>query len=198
MSKKITPYFELNGTRYEIKKTRYLIAEYQKMSEESPLTDEDRANVIKAQNLVSDAQKYAEKAEEYWDRLCDDPTSENREKFLLFKDMSDKAIAAYNEFITTNNTLNVASKYTTDTLEKIAIKALAEQYFNMDEALGKKTWEAFVDTIENKNTVVEWLNAMNECLFATDDEEDNRGFLSEKRKMDRERMENRQKIFHRK
>ena len=58
---RITPYFELNENRYEFKRTRWLIAEYKRLNEESPLSDEDRANAITASNLVADVKKFAEK-----------------------------------------------------------------------------------------------------------------------------------------
>ena len=61
---KIVPFFEVNGKRYEINKTRYLIAEYDKMSEETNLSNEDKENAIKMQSLINDVQKYAEKTQE--------------------------------------------------------------------------------------------------------------------------------------
>ena len=61
---KIIPFFQWNGQRYEIKRTRYLLAEYDKLGEESQLSNEDKANAIKAQSLIGDIQRYAEKVKE--------------------------------------------------------------------------------------------------------------------------------------
>ena len=189
---KINPYFELNGNRYELKRTRWLLAEYTKINEENPLSEEDRANAVKASNLVADVKKFAEKAEECWDKLCEEPTEENQRVYLMFKAMSDKAIADYNAFIVNKDTLNTALKHNIDILEKMAIKALAEQYYNMNENLARETWEAFVESCETHAEVNEWLYAMSECLFGEDDDKDDKGFLSQKRKMDAEREQNRQ------
>ena len=54
----LAPYFELNGNRYEFKRTRWLIAEYRRLNEENPLSDEDKANAITASNLVADVKKF--------------------------------------------------------------------------------------------------------------------------------------------
>lgn len=195
---RITPYFELNGNRYEFKRTRYLIAEYRRLNEESPLSDEDRANAIKASNLVADAKKFAEKEKECWEKLCDEPTEENQRIYLMFKGMSDKAIADYNAFVTTNNTLQTATKQSIDILEKVAIKALEEQHFNGNSYLAKQTWEQFVDTIDDHNKVAEWLEAMAECLFGEDDTEEDTGFLAQKKKADMERENNRKSAIRKK
>lgn len=188
--RKITPYFELDGNHYEIKRTRWLIAEYRRLNEESPLSDKDRENAITASNLVADVKKYAEKEREMWDRLCEYPTPENRTAYIMFKEISDEAIAKYNAFVSTNNTLQIAAKHSIDILEKVAIKALAEQYFDMNEAAAKRIWEKFVETMDDNEKVAEWLNAMADCLFGEEEDEENTGFLAQKRKADMEREEN--------
>ena len=195
---RINPYFELDETRYEFKRTRWLIAEYRRLNEESPLSDEDKSNAIKASNLVADVKKFAEKEKEMWEKLCENPTPENKATYFMFKEMSDEAIAKYNDFVSTNNTLQTATKHSIDILEKVAIKALAEQYFGMNEAVARQTWEKFVETVEDHNDVAEWLNAMAECLFGDDYDEEDTGFLSEKRKRDMERENNRKNGFRNK
>ena len=61
----------------------------------------------------------------------------------------------------------------------------------MNESLAKETWELFVEQTVNHNKVGEWLNAMGECLFGEDDEEKTNDFLSQKRKADLEKENNR-------
>lgn len=195
---KLTPYFELNGTRYEFKRTRWLIAEHEKLCREMALSPEDKADAMKANNLVADAKKFADKAEEMWEELCKNPTPENRATYSMFKEMSDEAIAKYNEFIAKNDTVNTSFKRSIDILEKIAIKALAEQYFGGNEVLAKQTWEMFVDTMDDQNKVGEWLIAFGDCLFVDDDNEEDTGFLAQKRKMDEEKANNRKSALRKK
>lgn len=189
---RITPYFELkNGNRYEFKKTRWLIAEHQRLNEEFDISAEDKENAVKANNLVADAKKFSDKANECWEKLCVEPTEENQRIYFMFKNMSDKAVEAYNAFVAQNNTVAIASKHTYDILERIAIKALAEQYFSMNENIAKQTWEMFVDEQESHDVVIEWLSAMAECLFGEEDEVEDNSFLSQMRKKKAEQAENR-------
>lgn len=195
---RITPYFEVNGNRYEFKRTRWLIAEYKRLGEEMPLSAEDKANAVRANNLVADAKKFADKAEEMWEELCKNPTPENRATYSMFKEMSDDAIEKYNNFIAENDTVKKTFKRNIDILEIVAIKALTEQYFNFNESLAKQTWEAFVDSMESHDDVAEWLTAMAECLFGEDEDEEDTGFLAQKRKMDEEKANNRKSALRKK
>lgn len=195
---KLLPYFELNENRYEFKRTRWLIAEYKRLGEENPLSADDKANAIKANNLVADAQKLAEKVKELWEELCKNPTPENRATYSMFKEMSDEAIEKYNDFITKNDAVNTSFKHSIDILEKVAIKALAEQYFGMNENLAKQTWEMYVDTLDDHDQVAEWLMAMADCLFNEDNDEEDTGFLAQKRKADMERESNRKSALRKK
>lgn len=196
---RINPYFELEGNRYEIKRTRWLINEYKKLGEETPLSAEDKANAITANNLVADAKKFADKANELWDKLCENPTPENKATYFMFKEMSDEANAKYNEFIAKNDAVNNAFKHTIDILEKTIIKGLEEQYFNGNGSLARQTWEMFVDTQESHDDVAEWLMAAADSLFGEDNnEEDKDDFLSRKRKADMERENNRKNALRKK
>lgn len=196
---RINPYFELEGNRYEIKRTRWLINEYKKLGEAIPLSPEDKANAITANNLVSDAKKFAEKANEMWDKLCENPTPENKNTYFMFKEMSDEAIAKYNEFIAKNDAVNTSFKHSIDILEKTIIKGLAEQYFGFNENLAKQTWEMFVDSQDSHDDVAEWLMAAADSLFGEDDnEEEKDDFLSKKRKAEMERENNRKSALRKK
>lgn len=195
----INPYFDLEGNRYEIKKTRWLITEYKKLGEEMPLSAEDKANAITANNLVADAKKFADKASEMWDKLCENPTPENKAAYFMFKEISDEAVEKYNNFVSNNNAINITFKYTVNILEKTIIKGLAEQYFGFNENLAKQTWERFVDTQESHDKVYEWLMAAADSLFKeNDNEEDEDDFLSRKRKANVERENNRKSAISKK
>lgn len=194
---RINPFFELNGETYEIKRTRWLIAEYRRMNEENPVSDADKANAIKAQNLVADVKQFSEKEKEWWEKLCENPTPENKDTYFMFKEMSDNAVQKYNEFVSSNDTLQRTAKHSIDILEKVAIKGLAEQCFCGNEHLAKQTWEMFVDEMEDDNKVAEWLYAMADSLFGEDDEEGD-DFLSKKRKAEMAVENNRKNGFRKK
>lgn len=187
---KIVPFFELNGNRYEIKKTRYLLAEYDKISEENHISDEDKANAVKLQNIIEDVKKYAEKVKELEDKYFETFDDEDERKYLKAKTLYDGKLNELTDLEIKSGSTARLQKESVDILEKIAIKGLAEQYFNMDMQAAEKLWCEYVDTMQNHNTVVEWLSAMAECLFMDEEEEEN-PFLSKMRKVREERSQNR-------
>lgn len=177
---KIIPFFELNGQRYEIKRTRYLLAEYDKLGDESQLSNEDKANAIKAQALIGDIQKYAEKTKELEEKFFETFDSEDERKYLKAKELYTKALDELTALEVGSGCTAKLQKAGIDLLEKIAIKGLAEQYFNFDESKAEKIWCDYVDTIGN-NATIEWLTGMSECLFRSEEELEENDFLSQMR-----------------
>ena len=178
---KIIPFFELNGQRYEIKRTRYLLAEYDKLGEESQLSNEDKANAIKAQSLIGDIQRYAEKVKELEEKYFETFDDEDERKYLKIKALYESKLDELTKLEVERGSTTKLQKAGIDLLEKIAIKGLAEQYFNFDESKAEKIWGDYVDTIGN-NATIEWLTGMSECLFREDEEVEENSFLSQMRK----------------
>ncbi len=188
---KIIPFFELNGQRYEIKPTRYLIAEYDKLGDESQLSNEDKANAIKAQSLIGDIQKYAEKVKELEEKYFDTFDDEDERKYFKAKALYENALDELTELEVESGSTTKLQKAGIDLLEKIAIKGLAEQYFNFDEVKAQSVWESYVDTLHPHELVVEWLTSMSECLFRNEEEIEENSFLSQMRKKAEQRAINR-------
>lgn len=178
---KIIPFFELNGQRYEIKRTRYLLAEYDKLGDESQLSNEDKANAIKAQSLIGDIQRYAEKVKELEEKYFETFDDEDERKYLKIKALYESKLDELTKLEVESGSTTKLQKAGIDLLEKIAIKGLAEQYFNFDESKAEKIWGDYVDTIGN-NATIEWLTGMSECLFREDEEVEENSFLSQMRK----------------
>ena len=190
---KIIPFFELNGQRYEIKPTRWLIAEYDKLGEESQLSNEDKANAIKAQSLIGDIQRYAEKVKELEEKYFETFDDEDERKYLKIKALYESKLDELTKLEVESGSTSKLQKAGIDLLEKIAIKGLAEQYFNFDESKAEKIWGDYVDTIGN-NATIEWLTGMSECLFREDEEVEENSFLSQMRAKAEQRAINRKNI----
>lgn len=176
---RIIPFFEVDGKRYEIKRTRYLLAEYDKLSNNAELSKEDRANAVKAQSLIADVQKYGEKMKElekvFWETFDD----VDERKYLKAKELYEKALDELTRLEVESGSTTKLQKAGIDILEKIAIMGLSEQY-DMDYDKAQNLWEKYVDIIGKENAV-EWLSGMSECLFASDDEVDENSFLAQMR-----------------
>lgn len=187
---KITPFFELNGQKYEIKRTRYLLAEYDKLGEESQLSNEDKANAIKTQSIIGDLQRYAEKLKELEEKYFETFNDEDEKKYLKCKALYETKLEELTKLEVESGSTTKLQKAGIDLLEKIAIKGLAEQYFNFDENKAQSIWEQFADNMGN-NLTVEWLMKMSECLFREDEEVEENSFLSQMRAKAEQRAINR-------
>ena len=194
---KIIPFFELKGQRYEIKRTRYLLAEYDKLAQESNLSKEDKTSATKAMALLNEVKKYAEMMQELEEKFFETLDEKDEKKYLKAKEFYNKAFDELNTFEAENNGTAKVQKAGIDILEQIAIKGLAEQHFNFDENKATKIWEDFVEEVGNKETV-EWLSAMSRCLFSGDNEDEgikNNSFLSQMRKKAEQQAINRKKMM---
>lgn len=178
---KIIPFFELNGQKYEIKPTRWLIAEYDKLGDESQLSNEDKANAVKAQSLIGDIQRYVEKVKELEEKYFETFDDEDERKYLKIKALYEIKLDELTKLEVESGSTTKMQKAGIDLLEKIAIKGLAEQYFNFDEVKAQKVWESYVDTLPNHEIVIEWLTSMSECLFRSEEEIEDNSFLSQMR-----------------
>ena len=188
---KIIPFFDVNGKKYEIKRTRYLLAEYQKLGEENnDLSNEDKANAIKAQNLISNIQRYAEIMKQCEDTFFETFDEKDERKYVKAKEIYERELETLTKLEVESGSTTKLQKSGIDILEKVAIKGIAEQYFDFDESKAKEIWEQFVDRIGN-NATIEWLSAMSECLFSEDNEVEENSFLSQMRKRAEEKAINR-------
>lgn len=188
---RILPFLEVDGQKYEIKPTRYLLVEYSKIGDENNLSEKDKTNAIKAKSMLEDIQRYAEKVNELWERFIETYDDEDERRYLKAKALHQKAVEEFTAFEVETESTTKLQKASVDALEKIAIKGLAEQHFGMDESKATEIWCKFVDEL-GKNNVVEWLTAMSECLFAQEEKEEDNSFLSQMRR-NRELKHNRKK-----
>lgn len=178
---KITPFFEVNGNRFELKRTRYLVAEYDKATRESNLNAEDTENVLKVQRLAGEAKKFAEKLEVLEERYFETFDDEDERKYKKCKEMLEQIMDKMAHIEASTKCTKVAMETSAKILENIAILGLTEQYFNGNRALATQTWESYVESLPSHNMAIEWLQLMADSLFNEEVEESN-DFFSMKRK----------------
>lgn len=181
MKNRINPYFEVNGQRYELKATRYLIAEYQRIGKEVEISNEDKQNAVKAQNFIADIKKYLLKTKELEDKYFETFDDEDERRYLKAKALYENKLNELAKFETETGSTARLQEQGVMVLEKTAIIGLAEQYFNFNQNQAKIVWDEFVETID-KETKEEWLSYMSDCLFKTNEEEvQENSFLSQMR-----------------
>ena len=196
--KKINPFFEVNGNRFELKRTRYLIAEYDKATKESNLKAEDTENVLKVQRLASDAKKFAERLEVLEERYFETFDDEDERKYLKCKEMLEQTMEKMAHIEASTECTKIAIETSARILENIAILGLAERYFNFNKELATQTWESYVESLPSQNMAIEWLQLMADSLFNEEVEEEGNDFFSMKRKEAEQLAENRKKALKKK
>lgn len=186
---KITPFFTVNGVRYEIKRTRFILAEYDKLIREIGNTADENAVLTRYYSLVGDIEKYAKKTLELEQVFFDTFEEEAERRYLKCKSLYDNALRELSELEATGN-ISQIQKRNIDFLENIAIISLAENYFDLDFEKAKELWETFVGEKGN-DFVVTWLLEMKQSVFTSDDEVEQDDFLSQVRKRKEEQERNR-------
>lgn len=139
------PFFEVNGKRYEIKRTRYLQVETEKMKDEILLTDEQQVELAKEEDRSNKLRKLTERKNQLYDKYLETFSDEDE---ALYK----KACVAYDNLLDeigkggnisgeqTNKILNIG--------EKLIIKAL--QYSDKGDIIrteneAEEIWRSFVE-----------------------------------------------------
>lgn len=179
---KLIPYFEINGRKYELKQTRYLMAEYNKLREELSLTEEEKLNGVKIEKLSNELVKYGEKVAELEEKYFSTFDDEDERRYLKAKNLYDMKFAELAELEASSGSSAVIHNKSLDILEKITILGLAEQHFDKDYSAAKELWERFVDE-NGEDIAIEWLIAMAQCLFVRENEgETKNDFLTKMRK----------------
>ena len=121
MTTRNTPYFEINGTRYDIKKNRYLQAEFDEMKRGMELTDDEELDYVKEQELAEKIEKLAKRKNELYDKYLETFDDEDERVY-------NKACVAYNVLLDQlNQSKGVTAKKRKQMLdlgEAIIIKAL--------------------------------------------------------------------------
>lgn len=178
---KILPILQVNGVNYELKKTRYLVAEYKRIGEGKEYTEEEQLATVDTQALLGDVKKYAKKLNELEEKFFKTFDPEDKRKYLDMKDLYEEARKRYAEAeIRSGGASRKLEKDAIDTLEQIAIKAISEQHCNMDIERATKIWTTFVEDKGN-SYIIEWLLAMADCFFNEEEAKENDPFLSKVR-----------------
>jgi type IV secretory pathway TrbF-like protein len=168
---KVLPFFDYNGTRYEIKPTRHLLAEYDRLGETVNLSQEDKANGVKAQMLLEKVQKFATKLAEVEKRFFEDMSNEALEKeYTTCDKLYQKAVNELANLEAEFGSTQKLQKAGIDLLEQLVIVALKEQY-SMSDKVAKETWCGYVDEI-GKTTASEWLGAMAQVILQRESQEE--------------------------
>lgn len=188
---KINPYFEVKGVTYEIKRTRYLESEYDKITTNNKLSAEEEnlfAGYIKLESEYSELiDKFKTAKNEYFEDVLNE---EKEKKYYAFEKLANRKYDEINEFNVNHPdfSLKRIENLAYENGLKLLYLALKEQY-SLSEQEAKDIWEDFISHFGNQ-VATEWVLEMVKTLFERDEEEEN-PFLKQARAKAIQQMEHR-------
>lgn len=169
---KLNPYFEVDGRKYEIERTRYLECEYDKITSQSSLSNEEEKAGAAYVKLQSEYEKIAErfnKAEtDYFDDVLDET---KKAKYLAFKELLDEKYKEVINFSVDNPEFSIKKledKAYENGLNLLYIALEKKYHLSRDEAAG--IWDKFIDYF-GISIAKQWVLTMVNELFGQEDEE---------------------------
>lgn len=191
----LKPVFTVNGKDYELKRTRALMVEFQKISENNKLDENDANKYLKVKDTFDEMEKELsllnEKLDVARNAYYDDPTNTDKKaKFealkKLIKETEKPLIDGKSEEM---QYLNKMTKIMLDNYEKAIVFAISEQY-DMSMTNAEKLWQEFVDEV-GVATASQWVYAIGDTLFNQEANEND--FLAKKRVQQQQRLMARKK-----
>lgn len=186
----LKPVFTVNGKDYELKRTRALLVEFQKITEKNKMSEEDANKYLEIRETFDEMEKeieqISEKLAEARDEFYNDPTNADKKaKFEALK----KLLKEVQKPLTDGKSvemqyLNKMTKIMLDNYEKAIIFAISEQH-NMSKTSAEKTWQEFVDEV-GVAEASQWVYAIGDTLFNTEAEDNN--FLAKKRAQQEQKL----------
>ena len=188
---KLNPFFEVDGKKYEIVRTRAVECEYEKIREQNKLDDEQISLTNDYAKLMLEYEEILEKfksaKEEYFDDVLN---KEKKEIYKAFKELSDEKYNEMKEFELSNKdfSLSKVQDFAYANGVELLIFALNEQC-GLSQEEARNVWDDFVDHL-GIETAKEWITAMVQALFEKEEEEEN-PFLKQARAKRLQKMEQR-------
>lgn len=171
---KLNPFFEVEGKRYEIKRTRAVECEYDRIRK----GNQPEGNLVELTNdyakLMLEYQEIAEKFKEAKDRYMTDEgiLDENLERvYNAYKKLSDAKFEEVKNFELNNKefSMDKLQDMAYDNGVKVLVFALTEQCkVSEDEAV--KIWDKFVNHF-GIDFSKKWIDAMIQTLFESEEED---------------------------
>ena len=190
---KLNPFFEVDGKKYEIIRTRAVECEYEKIRERNKLDDNQFSLTNDYAKLMLEYEEIMQKYTDARDRYMTDEgiLDENLEKvYNAYKKLADAKFDELKRFEMDNKEFSLSKiqglAYSNGV--QLLIFALNEQC-NITKEEAKSVWEKFVAYF-GTDTAQQWIDVMIQTLFEKDEEEEN-PFLKQAKAKARMKMEQR-------
>lgn len=172
------PYFEINGTRYTIKRNRYLQAEFDEMKKSRKFNDDEELEYVREQELTEQLEKLSKRKDELYDKYLDTFDDEDEAKY-------NKARMAYDILLVKlSETKGVTAQKRRELVEigeALIIKALQiDENGNTirTQAEAKDIWDSFREEF-GEVTKVEFIVFTINYIIGNDDDDTVNPFIAQ-------------------
>lgn len=191
---KLSPFFEVNGNRYEIRRSRFLMVELEKIRESSNVADDDQKNIVRLREKYDRLAMLKQRADELYNIYLESFSDEAQAMYEKAQAAYDKLFEEVSQFeLNSNDLLHRLNKTVIDNAENLVIIALqrgdnGKVIRSKEEA--ENIWCAYVDEVGQK-VAQEWLNALIEHITGEDERADDNSFLAQAKARAEQQAENR-------
>jgi hypothetical protein len=166
------PFFEVDGKRYEIKRTRFLQAEFDEMKHCLEMTDDEQIAYVKEQEFDAQVTRLRERKEELYEKYLE--TFDEKDE-ALYKRAAAAYDAAIEKMGAMESVMAKQRKQMIDMGEKIIIKSLqidgkGDTIRSENEA--NEIWARFVEEVGQATTIQFVVFTIN-YILGGDEEVDN-------------------------
>ena len=172
---KLIPYFEHDGKKYEIKRTRFLEMTYAEIKKSNGLNAEQEKNMVDYIKLLKEYQGFMERLEVAEEEFKNDILNEEKEKvYNKLKEITTKQFNEIAKFEIENGkeTLKEVDIKSYENGKALLYVALQQKPYELTEQRAKEIWEGFEEQL-GMETAKEWIRFMLNELFDEESEEEN-------------------------
>lgn len=189
----LIPYFEVGGNRYEIRRNRFLMVEFEKIRESSNVEKNIGQEVIQAQKKLNRLNALNQRVDELYDKYLETFSDEDRARWEKAQAEYDKLFPEVMPLLEKGGILERVDKLGTDNIEKLVIIAL--QYNEKGKAIRSKEeaeniWCAWVDEV-GQVVAQQWLNAFANHIMGYDENDEDSPFLAQAKAKAEQQAKNR-------
>lgn len=190
----VIPYFEVGGNRYEIRRSRYLLVEWDKIRESSKnIADDDPKNLIKANEKMQRLRSLKSRVDELYGEYMVTFSDEAKAVYERAQAEYDKLFEEIAPLLGKDGVMNRVNKAAYDNIEKLVIVAL--QYDSKGNVIRKKEeaeeiWCSYVDEV-GQIVAESMLDRIIEHISGADESEEDSPFLAQAKARAEQQAENR-------
>lgn len=177
----LIPYFEVNGNRYEIRRSRFLLCEFEKIQASSKLEDDAGQKLIELQEKAQQLDKLKQRKDDLFDAYLETFSEDAKKLYEQANAEYEKLFEEVMPQLGKNGLLARIKKVGMDNAEKLVIIALRYDERGKEIRSKEEAEDIWCSWVVEVGQVIaqQWLNAFIDCITGDDECENKSSFLAQ-------------------